>query len=613
MLNSQMFKSSSLAPEEAQAPAAAPVAGAPAAAPAPYLETRIPVDYDPADLPKQHFYLDSVISGQANAKKAIEFGMGLSAKGVSLREQVDMKSAQEADQKALEFAQRTANLSDEEYRGALDKYQQELFAPPQAEAMPDDNGPGVGSMIAAMAAVLLDPSHAAELSAIPEYTYQEQRKQKRMELEANHAKAMEGWKLKVGGLMDVAQIKEKRLALDQEAVKDAMRSKDQRALSLLGAARSMQDNVTDLKLENAGSHFARLRELYKAAGYPELAPTSTEEEVTIKALKDKVERDEKLKDRTEMRKNIPTWVRALDGKNPAARAVAAFYLNGVFEKEPEAIGGAGYDPIDTRRKLDAVGNLSQKEEADLKIAQGKGEKLAIENKWLEPFLKARIWKTKEEAKLAATKVQYYPEYLQATQARVQIAQQLANNAVAGTEFKQRADVWRNTSGTQVKQMNQEIMGHLRRLEKLGVAVAGEDPVAAHERDVEKAKLQVRIDELRAKVEEELALFPSLSPGGETPMVGGGPVDENAMAPPAGVGGGGGLPGGNIGGGPRGRSTSTTTTRTRTTTRKKAAAAPSPEAVLRQQAKVAKEKNPAAAKEIDAFLAEKLAELKKKGK
>lgn len=170
----------------------------------------------------------------------------------------------------------------------------------------------------------------------------------------------------------------------------------------------------------------------------------------------------------------------------------------------------------------------------------KNQEQAIENEWLPELLKTKLWKNQKDAEFVATKIKYYPQYLQATMARVEIARQLATNTIGNTEFDNRMNIWKTQNGTRIKTYQQEIAGHVKRMQAIDKELAtvnkdtgvGLDPITSTAKTAEKQRIAIRIQELQQKIEDEIQQVPDVVPGAETPMVEGGAVDPGAMAPAA---------------------------------------------------------------------------------
>lgn len=282
---------------------------------------------------------------------------------------------------------------------------------------------------------------------------------------------------------------------------------------------------------------------------------------------------EQLNKRAEMRSPEKLEYYKMLGRTPAGRVQLAM-----------AVRGNDLDAIEASKQWTEQEKLIAEKaatEAAMRPGKVEGQTLKndeqrIENEWLPKLLETKQFKSQKDAEFVATKIKYYPQYLQATMARVAIAQQVANNSRGNTEFDNRMDVWKTQGGTRIKTYQQEIAGHVKRMmaidKELGAVNkdtgVGLDPITSTAKTLEKQRIEARMRELQQKIEEELQTVPDVVPGADTPMVEGGAVDPGAMAPAASP-----LAGPVGGGAPN--------TRTRTRTRTKKATPPKKGGVVYQ--------------------------------
>lgn len=325
----------------------------------------LPVGYDPGDLPAHLVYVADVVAGQANQTRTVDNGMALAMQGIDYRTQVKMKQDDELLQEFQRLSQETQHLSDDAFK----KYADELGQAPQQPTMGQNPHPELGNQIAAALGAVLDPRHAAELVAIPNYLDEQHRKETYALAVQKHEGDMAVWRTRLGGYQDLAQILEGRARAASEAVKDAYRTKNAQSLNLLGIAKSLQDTASDWAPETVEAKMRQIGDLYRQAGYPELAPSTVEIQATKKALQDKAKMVEDQKDTVELGKNIRKYLDQLGSKNPGTRDAAAAFLNMAMDNHPDVFYQRGYDPSKVREALDGAAKVSEQERADIENKQ----------------------------------------------------------------------------------------------------------------------------------------------------------------------------------------------------------------------------------------------------
>lgn len=177
--------------------------------------------------------------------------------------------------------------------------------------------------------------------------------------------------------------------------------------------------------------------------------------------------------------------------------------------------------------LAALGQLTvdeQKKVADTGLVQAKTKAQEVTNKYLPETLRAKIKLTDKQAEFIETKIKYYPEYLQATMARVEIAKLLAGNTIANTTYDNQLNAWKAQGAGKVAQWQKEIAGHIARqkaidkqladIQKEGVAKNVNPMELQRQHDI----LQARIDELQGMIDGQLESVPEYGDPSMAPPV-----------------------------------------------------------------------------------------------
>ena len=244
---------------------------------------------------------------------------------------------------------------------------------------------------------------------------------------------------------------------------------------------------------------------------------------------------EQLNKRAEMRSPEKLEYYKMLGRTPAGRVQLAM-----------AVRGNDLDAIEASKQWTEQEKLIAEKaatEAAMRPGKVEGQTLKndeqrIENEWLPKLLETKLWKNQKDAEFVATKIKYYPQFLQATMWRAAIAQQMANNSIGNTEFDNRMDDWKTQGGARIKTYQQEIAGHLKRIaaidKELGAVNkdtgVGVDPITSTAKTVEKQRIMVRIQQLQQKIEDEVQQVPAVVPGADTPMPEGGALTDTNSPP-----------------------------------------------------------------------------------